>query len=670
MNNTIQLYADKEKKVKAYPITSPDRVVDENGVSIKKHLRNNVKFDVVSEGDDVPEIDGKYDDTELREKIRNINEELDNIETKIGQPITLNRCDAEMINAIQNKEGETTFNLLSVPRDESVSYRKLDHNLSSVFEPTFTNVPCSWTTGGWYHKDTGLQNDDGWVYKAFEVKEGETYRITGYVLGNSRLFILADNDKEYIVDSMYPPKSEFIQSATLYENVLVNIPIGCKYILLSSTNNRKEYLKLEILKGIKLNGTDEMKNELTTKIENVHSELQKVIFKDFNYEFSETFGYYSRTGFSPDNNFRNTSIEVKEGEMYKLSGYVLGNTRLYVLADENKKYLNDLMFPLKTEFINPAQVYQDIEVVIPKGCKYLLYSTKVNNQSNSIKKGEKTSVIGEIEKNIEDVQSTTSDITNINKTLVVENELLKSRIKNLQMSNDFSWRKFDKIYVTFTFDDSNSDISDIEKLFARKGVPVCFASIPSKLDNTCTDGSKVRDVLKRCETNGGEILSHWNSPLTSNSTDEDYHNVYIKSKIELVQAGFNVNGIITSGGSNYNTQNFEKCVDIARLYYDYGDRTAEPKSLNHIEQYWNPRYFMNGDLTRCKTKINEVRIIGYGWVNFASHGSLDRDTVELIESVIDYIKSFPDTQIVTWNYLYNNFKSTKLEKRLLAIETK
>lgn len=77
MNNTIQLYADKEKKVKAYPITSPDRVVDENGVSIKKHLKNNVKFDVVTDGDDVPEIDGVYDDTGLRDKIRNIKEEME-----------------------------------------------------------------------------------------------------------------------------------------------------------------------------------------------------------------------------------------------------------------------------------------------------------------------------------------------------------------------------------------------------------------------------------------------------------------------------------------------------------------------------------------------------------------------------------------------------------------
>ena len=38
MNNTIQLYIDKDKEIKGYPITSPDRVIDENGVNIKQQL--------------------------------------------------------------------------------------------------------------------------------------------------------------------------------------------------------------------------------------------------------------------------------------------------------------------------------------------------------------------------------------------------------------------------------------------------------------------------------------------------------------------------------------------------------------------------------------------------------------------------------------------------------
>ena len=38
MDNTIQLYVDKKKEVKGYPITSPDRVIDEKGVNIKEQL--------------------------------------------------------------------------------------------------------------------------------------------------------------------------------------------------------------------------------------------------------------------------------------------------------------------------------------------------------------------------------------------------------------------------------------------------------------------------------------------------------------------------------------------------------------------------------------------------------------------------------------------------------
>ena len=38
MDNTIQLYVDKKKEIKGYPITSPDRVIDENGVNIKEEI--------------------------------------------------------------------------------------------------------------------------------------------------------------------------------------------------------------------------------------------------------------------------------------------------------------------------------------------------------------------------------------------------------------------------------------------------------------------------------------------------------------------------------------------------------------------------------------------------------------------------------------------------------
>ena len=48
MDNTIQLYVDKKKEIKGYPITSPDRVIDENGVNIKNYVEdaiNNAKLE-------------------------------------------------------------------------------------------------------------------------------------------------------------------------------------------------------------------------------------------------------------------------------------------------------------------------------------------------------------------------------------------------------------------------------------------------------------------------------------------------------------------------------------------------------------------------------------------------------------------------------------------------
>lgn len=48
MNNTMQLYIDEKKEIKGYPITSPDRVIDENGVSIKEQLEHCAKKDDVA----------------------------------------------------------------------------------------------------------------------------------------------------------------------------------------------------------------------------------------------------------------------------------------------------------------------------------------------------------------------------------------------------------------------------------------------------------------------------------------------------------------------------------------------------------------------------------------------------------------------------------------------
>ena len=76
--------------------------------------------------------DIKTINVKLTNYIESINSQMETITQKVELPITLDKCDSELLGAIQNKEGETTFNLLSIPRDNSVNITKLDDNIKNT----------------------------------------------------------------------------------------------------------------------------------------------------------------------------------------------------------------------------------------------------------------------------------------------------------------------------------------------------------------------------------------------------------------------------------------------------------------------------------------------------------------------------------------------------------
>ena len=86
-------------------------------------------------------VDGKFN-VNIEEKvneflennqdIKNINLQMNTITQEVEKPITLNKCDEELLSAIQNKEGETTFDLLSIPRDSSVTTQKLSTDIKDT----------------------------------------------------------------------------------------------------------------------------------------------------------------------------------------------------------------------------------------------------------------------------------------------------------------------------------------------------------------------------------------------------------------------------------------------------------------------------------------------------------------------------------------------------------
>nr|DAF64101.1 MAG TPA: hypothetical protein [Siphoviridae sp. ctTIi48] len=234
---------------------------------------------------------------------------------------------------------------------------------------------------------------------------------------------------------------------------------------------------------------------------------------------------------------------------------------------------------------------------------------------------------------------------------------IADRVIDGQIKNGFEW-DFDKVYLTMTFDDSNSDIDLLEDMAEEMGVPLCFATIPSKLGNTCTNGETVKVVLTRAVKKGGEVLSHYEKPLTSASTDEDYQKVYVETKKTLEENGFDVNGIITAGGADFQTQDFAKATKLARIYYQYADLTASNDKTNR--QFYNSRKFTDNGLDDVKAYIDGVVANGSGWINLASHGTnnVNTSSVEVFREILEYAKD-KGVEIVTWKYLFDNFGKVK-----------
>lgn len=70
--NSIQLYTDEERVIESYPITSPDRVIYKNGISVEEKLRNvfiqSTMPALVEEGDIWKEV---LEDGKVRERVYN-----------------------------------------------------------------------------------------------------------------------------------------------------------------------------------------------------------------------------------------------------------------------------------------------------------------------------------------------------------------------------------------------------------------------------------------------------------------------------------------------------------------------------------------------------------------------------------------------------------------------
>ena len=246
-----------------------------------------------------------------------------------------------------------------------------------------------------------------------------------------------------------------------------------------------------------------------------------------------------------------------------------------------------------------------------------------------------------------------------------EIEQINRRVTRDERANDFDYREFDKAYYVFTIDDANKYLPDMYDLFHELGVPLSPAIITGNLNEDWKgDGRTVKDICDLIVADGGEILAHSGKYITADSTESDYIEVFRDPKIELESLGYDVRGIITTGGAGY-LENDVRLDDWSRRYYDYSDRNG----LSSSKQYWNQRWWFHdwSTVENVKRRI-DGHVSGKKFIVAAMHGSDDPSDLEHIDNVrqiVEYIKSKGDAvEITTWAHVYDTFGTTRLDKRI------
>lgn len=261
-----------------------------------------------------------------------------------------------------------------------------------------------------------------------------------------------------------------------------------------------------------------------------------------------------------------------------------------------------------------------------------------------------------------------------------ENKNLKKRCMSLENLNKFAWASCDKGYISLVVDDGSSDLGCVYEIAQEYGITISAAIPPERLTNTLSGSTitgTVKDVCDLIVSNGGEIFTHTLSSLSQYDeiTDDVLYQYYAENKKKLENAGYTINGIITAGSGHPDKAESLKWV---RQYYLYSDSEGQGQGY---PQYSKPRYLLyanntNNTIDAMKTRITNANnnktwlCIGMHTINAGDEGVLNTSESALRE-VLELIKTYVDAgtmEVVTYNYMYNNFASTELEQRLIALE--
>ena len=156
MNKTIQLYIDEKKEIKGYPITSPDRVIDENGVSIKEQLDTIVTKEGVPSysANDAGKVLAVNSDGTSLIFINISSAGLDIRDVEANEIFTVSNAfvygnivlSATSLSINEDSTGTFTVSLSTAPTNNQVVNISVDNNNCTVNKSSLTFTPDNYAT--------------------------------------------------------------------------------------------------------------------------------------------------------------------------------------------------------------------------------------------------------------------------------------------------------------------------------------------------------------------------------------------------------------------------------------------------------------------------------------------------------------------------------------------
>lgn len=205
----------------------------------------------------------------------------------------------------------------------------------------------------------------------------------------------------------------------------------------------------------------------------------------------------------------------------------------------------------------------------------------------------------------------------------------------------------DKAYITFVVDDCRTDLDQIADIFEQYNLPLCVAAVNKHLPFAASNKTEtLLDVCKRIEQAGGELLAHDEEILTEELLS-DYETMvkhFVKDKFQLLQHGFDVNGIILAGGDGQ-VVGSSSSDGWARAFYQYSDLYGEKK---YGEPYYHQRQWLGSYVNKyeqtIKTAIKEKK-----WIVFYFH-DLSEVNAGKLQEILSFVSevSPKEAEVVTY----------------------